>query len=140
MSLVLDSSVALAWCFEDERTQAVRVVLDAVVEGGAVVPSLWRYEVANGLQMAIRRHRIDAAFRDRVLGNLSEFEIRADDDSDALVWPATTKLAGLYGLTVYDAAYLELAQRRRLPLATLDAALTGAAQAAGVSLQIRLLR
>lgn len=137
MSLVLDSSVALAWCFEDERTEAIRAVLDVVVERGAVVPSLWRYEVANGLQMAVRRNRIDAAFRDRALANLSDVEILADDDSDALVWPATTKLAELYGLTVYDAAYLELAQRRRLPLATLDSALTRAARAAGVSLQLR---
>ena len=140
MSLVLDSSVTLAWCFEDERTPAVRAILDAVVEGGAAVPLLWRYEVANGLQMAQRRNRIDAAFRDRVLANLSELGIQTDDDSDALVWPATTKLAELFGLTVYDAAYLELAQRRRLPLATLDSALTGAAQAAGVSLQVRPLR
>jgi predicted nucleic acid-binding protein len=65
MTLVLDSSVALAWHFEDEQTEAGRAALFEVAEADAVVPGLWRYEIANGLQMAVRRGRIDAALRDR---------------------------------------------------------------------------
>jgi len=133
---VLDSSATLAWCFEDERTEPLRQLLDQVVENGAVVPSLWRFEVANGLQMAVRRKRIDESFRDRILGNLAKLEIRVDAESDVQVWSTSVRLAALYGLTVYDASYLELAQRRRLPLATQDAALEQAARQAAVALSL----
>jgi len=136
LSLVLDSSATLAWCFEDERTEPLRQLLDQVVENGAVVPSLWRFEVANGLQMAVRRKRIDESFRDRILGNLAKLEIRVDAESDVQVWSTSVRLAALYGLTVYDASYLELAQRRRLPLATQDAALEQAARQAAVALSL----
>jgi predicted nucleic acid-binding protein len=136
LSLVLDSSATLAWCFEDERTEPLRQLLDQVVENGAVVPSLWRFEVANGLQMAVRRKRIDEGFRDRILGNLATLEISVDAESDVQVWSTTTRLAALYGLTIYDASYLELAQRRRLPLATQDAALEQAARQAAVPLSL----
>jgi len=136
LTLVLDSSATLAWCFEDERTEALRRLLNQVVENGAVAPSLWRFEVANGLQMAVRRKRIDETFRDRILGNLATLEIRVDAESDVQVWSTTVRLAALYELTVYDASYLELAQRRRLPLATLDAALAQAAREAGVPLSL----
>ena len=133
---MLDSSATLAWCFEDERTEPLRQLLDQVVENGAVVPSLWRFEVANGLQMAVRRKRIDESFRDRILGNLAKLEIRVDAESDVQVWSTSVRLAALYGLTVYDASYLELAQRRRLPLATQDAALEQAARQAAVALSL----
>lgn len=132
MTLVLDSSITLAWQFEDEHTDATLGVLDAVVEAGAVVPPLWRYEVANGLQMAMRRGRIDADRRDRMIHSLADLDVSIDDESLAQAWSATLALSCLYGLTVYDAAYLELAQRRRLPLATLDRPLAVAARAAGV--------
>ncbi len=69
MSLVLDPSLALSWYFEDERTAEADALLDQVVDRGAVVPSLWRLEVANGFQTAIRRKRIDAAFRDTALAD-----------------------------------------------------------------------
>ena len=136
MTLVLDSSATLAWCFEDERSEALRRLLDEVVENGAAVPSLWRFEVGNGLQMAVKRRRIDEGFRDRILGNLAKLDIRVDAEGDVQVWSATVRLAALYGLTVYDASYLELAQRRRLPLATLDAALAQAAREAGVPISL----
>jgi predicted nucleic acid-binding protein len=135
VTLVLDSSIALAWHFEDEQTQAVRAVLLDVAEGGAVAPGLWRFEVANGLQMALRRGRIDAALRDRALGNLAALNVEIDEGCDVQVWSATVRLADLYRLTVYDAAYLELAQRTRCPLATLDAVLATAARAAGVTVR-----
>lgn len=82
MSLVLDASIALAWYFEDERSTAADDVLDRVVENGATVPLLWRYEVANGLQMAVRRQRIDAAYRDASLAELRLLPITTDRAGD----------------------------------------------------------
>lgn len=132
MSLVLDSSMCLAWCFEDERTPRVLGIIDRVINEGAMVPRLWRYEVGNGLLMAQRRRRLDASRRVDLLVALDAFSISEDNEPESDPWRATVRLADVHGLTVYDAAYLELAQRRRLPLATLDAALRRAAQNAGV--------
>lgn len=134
MSLVLDASLTLSWFFKDERTPGTDAVLTEVTENGAVVPALWRLEVANALQMAVRRKRIDAAFRDSALTLLSRLSIPADPDTDACAWAAILQLAGRFELTLYDAAYLELAQRRRLPLATLDRELRDAAAALGITL------
>ena len=125
--------MALAWCFEDERTATAEEVLAQVVESGALVPSLWRFEVANGLQMAVRRQRIDGTYRDRMLTDLAALDIRLDGECEAQAWSATVHLATAYQLTVYDATYLELAQRRRLPLASLDQALQAAALAIKVA-------
>lgn len=133
MSLVLDSSIGLAWCFEDERTPEVLAVRERVIEAGALVPPLWRYEVANALLMAQRRQRIDAARRTGLLRSFEELGLEEDHAPEGDPWGATVRLADLHSLTVYDAAYLELAQRRRLPLASLDKALIGAARKAGVT-------
>ena len=100
-----------------------------VAEDGAVVPTLWRLEVANSLTVAARRGRIDADFRRAALADLALLDIRADPDTDTHAWTGTLQLADRFRLTVYDAAYLELAQRRALPLATLDEELLGAAAA-----------
>jgi predicted nucleic acid-binding protein len=132
VSLVLDASLTLSWYFEDERTRAIDAVLDEVAASSAVVPSLWRMEVANGLQMAIRRNRIDTAFRDRAIRQLSLLPIEVDQETDTYVWTATLRLSDRFGLTVYDAAYLELAQRRDLPLASIDKALSAAGRRLGV--------
>ena len=132
MSLVLDPSLALSWYFEDERTADADAVLDRVVEEGAVVPSLWRLEIANGLQMALRRKRINAGFRDNALAELAALAIAVDGETDTHAWSATLRLSDQFRLTVYDAAYLELARRRQLPLATRDQALRAAAQAIGI--------
>ncbi len=137
MSVVLDASLTLSWYFEDERTTEVDAVLDEVVAGGALVPGLWRLEVANGLQVAIRRKRIDADFRDRALQHLGALPITVDPETDTYAWTATLRLADRFGLTVYDAAYLELARRRGVPLATVDEALRGAGRALGVPMQGR---
>ena len=135
MTLVLDGSIAVGWHFEDEQTDAVLAVLRDVAEVGAITPGLWRFEVASGLQMAMRRGRIDAALRDRAFGNLAALNAEIVEGCDIQVWSATVRLADLYRLSVYDAAYLELAQRARLPLATLDLALATAAVAAGVTVR-----
>jgi predicted nucleic acid-binding protein len=129
---VIDSSITLAWSFIDEQTDATRAILDRVVDNGAIVPSLWRYEVVNSLQMAVKRQRIDLGYRDRVIANLRALDIRIDGESDDQTWAATVRLANNYGLTVYDAAYVELAQRRSFPLASLDAAMLRAASALGI--------
>jgi len=134
VTLVIDASLTLSWYFEDERTPAADAVLDQVTNTGAVVPSLWRLETANGLQVAIRRKRIDVAFRDRALTHLAHLPITIDPGTDAQAWTTTLQLADRFQLTLYDAAYLELAQRRALPLATLDSALRPAAAALGLTL------
>jgi predicted nucleic acid-binding protein len=133
MSLVLDPSIALSWYFEDERTAEADAVLDAVVDQGAIVPSLWRLEVANGFQTAIRRKRIDAAFRDKALAELAAMEVTVDSDTDTHAWTTTLRLSDRFQLTAYDAAYLELAQRRRLPLASFDQQLCPAATVLGLT-------
>ncbi len=135
MSPVIDASLTLAWFFEDERTPAVDSVLDEVATTGALAPALWRLEVANGLQTAKRRKRIDAAFGNRALDHLAALPIAIDPETDAQAWTATLGLADRFDLTLYDAACLELALRRAAPLASLDGALRGAAQALGIALK-----
>jgi predicted nucleic acid-binding protein len=129
VSFVLDSSVTLSWCFADERTPQATTLLYQVADSGAVVPGLWRLEVANALQSAVRRGRIDGAYRDAVLADLAVLAIDIDPETDARAWSDTLALADRHRLSVYDAAYLELAQRRRLPLASRDGALRAAAAA-----------
>jgi predicted nucleic acid-binding protein len=134
MSLVLDSSVTLAWVYSDEITEPVREAFAGLSERGAWVPGLWRLEVANILEMGVRRGRHDAAFRDATLADLALLPIHLDSETDRQAWGATVRLAQRHRLTAYDAAYLELAQRRGLPLATLDKQLRDAASAEGVIL------
>ena len=134
MSLVLDSSVTLAWIYGDETTDAIRAVFDEVAAAGAAVPALWRLEVGNSLTVAVRGGRIDAAFRRAALADLALLDITTDQHTGVHAWGETLILAGRHRLTLYDAAYLELAQRRALPLATLDGALCAAARTVGVGL------
>ena len=128
MSLVIDSSVALTWCFEDERTPGTLALLEQIVESGAVAPALWPLEVLNGL-----RKRLKATQRRRLTGFLHGLPITLDHETATQAWGATVDLAERFQLTVYDAAYLELAQRLTLPLATLDRALLTAATKLGVT-------
>jgi len=134
LSLVIDSSITLAWFFEDERSERTDAVLRQVAESGAVVPSLWRLEVANALQMAVRHKRVKAAFRDASIADLRALAIVVDPETDRQAWAATLMLAERCRLTLYDAAYLELAQRLSLPLASLDRELRAAGRALGVTL------
>ncbi len=134
MSLVLDSSVALAWVYADETTDAVLRLFDNVRINGAWVPGLWRWEIANVLQLNVRRGRHDEDFRDGALSSLALLPIKVDAEADRQAWSSTLHLAEGHDLTVYDAAYLEIASRRRIPLATLDRELRGAASAEKVQL------
>jgi predicted nucleic acid-binding protein len=133
VSVVIDSSITLAWLFSDEITPAVAQVFERVSSSRAWVPTLWRLEVANSLQMAMRRGRIDAAFRNAALADLTLLNIVSDSDTDAFAWSTTLQLADRCQLTLYDAAYLELAQRLALPLATLDQQLREAASMLGIT-------
>jgi len=132
--MVIDASLTMAWYFDDESTPATDELLDRVSNAGALVPNHWRLEVANAFQMAIRRQRIDAVYRDASLAELAMLPITIDDDTKTYAWSATLHLAERFSLTVYDAAYLELAQRHSLPLATLDRDLRAAAPALNVAL------
>ena len=134
MSFVLDCSVTMAWCFEDERTAATDALLARVVDAGAIAPFLWPLEVTNVLLNAARRRRIPSDGVNQVAQRIAALPVAIDTDGAALVWGNTLQLAERYTLTSYDACYLELAQRKALPLATLDAALRKAATAAGVTL------
>ena len=135
MSVVLDASVTLAWALADELTPAVEAVFADLKAAGAWVPGLWRLEVANVLESNIRRGRHDPAMRDATLADLALLPIWLDGETDRHAWGATLRIAQTHRLTTYDAAYLELAMRRRLPLATLDADLRKAARAENVALR-----
>src|ERR1700758_2032331 len=132
MSLVLDSSATLAWIYSDEVTEGIRRLFDTLGDTGALVPALWRLEVANSLTIAVRRGRIDAEFRRAALDDLALLDITTDSDTNTHAWAETLQLADRFRLTMYDAAYLELAHRRGVPLATLDEDLSAAALALGL--------
>jgi predicted nucleic acid-binding protein len=127
VSLVLDSSVTLAWIYTEETTSEIREILNQVADYGAWVPALWRLEVGNILEIGVRRKRHDAAFRDATLSDLLLLPLYVDSETDQRAWGPILRLAERHQLTLYDAAYLELAQRRGLPLATLDGDLRRAA-------------
>lgn len=131
---VLDCSVTMAWCFDDEATRYTGAVRDRLVDVRAIVPMLWSLEVAGAAIMGERRKRLDEARTRRFLTLLGGLPIIVDDETAARAWADTMHLSRAHNLTAYDAAYLELAIRRGLPLACLDGKLKFAAAAVGVSL------
>jgi predicted nucleic acid-binding protein len=134
LTFVLDNSVALAWSFRDERTPVIMELLAAVEGHGAFAPAIWPLEALNGLLMAERRGRIGPEMRASLVLGLRQLPVELDEETTEQAWDVTTALAACHRLTVYDATYLELALRRRLPLATLDRALRDAAAREGVTL------
>ena len=131
--IVLDASVAVAWCFEDEQTPYTEWLLSALTSGTeALVPALWPFEVANALLAAERRKRITVAQASHFLSRLADLGISIDSLDPSRVFEQVISQAREWNLTVYDAAYLELALREGLPLATLDNHLKGAAHSAGI--------
>ena len=133
-AFVLDASVTFAWCFVDEASAAADRLLDRVQREGAYVPALWPVEVANVLLVSERRGRIDPTSSMRFIDLLARLPISIDDETTGRALGDTLDLARERKLTVYDAAYLELARRRGLPLATRDTALRAAARATRVPL------
>jgi predicted nucleic acid-binding protein len=131
---VLDASATFPWLFEDEASLEADWLLDLVAERGAVVPSLWYLECANGLAMAERRGRIDSEGITQAIGLLRRLPLEVDDAAPSCAFGEVLVLARAHGLTAYDAGYLDLALRRNLPLATDDGPLRAVAQAVGVVL------
>lgn len=132
--LIIDSSVAIAWCFPDEQDDYSQSVLDALAVVPAFVPDLWHLEVANTLLVGERRKRSTQADTGTWLNFLDGLPITVDDKTRSQTFDHTVNLARSHRLSAYDAAYLELAMRRGLPLATLDDKLRTAALAVGVRL------
>ena len=126
---VLDASVAVAWCFDDESTPAAWALLDRLRTAPARVPALWALEIGNILVGAERRRRISQARTVEFLGILGDLDIRVDPDVPGRAFRDVLPLAREQRLTTYDATYLELAMRLGLPLATKDTALIRAATA-----------
>ncbi len=129
---MIDASITLPWYFQDEVSPESESVFNRVTIEGATVPVHWRLEIANGFRTALLRRRIDRTYRDESLQDLSRPAIEIDTTTIRQAWTATLDLADRYDLTPYDAAYLELALRRNLPLATLDKKLLAASKLAGV--------
>ena len=131
-AFVLDCSLTLAWFFEDEADAYAQAVEDSLPSAAAIVPTLWPLEVANALLMGERRKRATEAKATTFLGLLKALPIVVDDETAERAWQESIHLARMHQLSVYDAAYLELALRRGLTLATLDDKLAAAANAVGV--------
>jgi predicted nucleic acid-binding protein len=132
MNFVLDASIALAWCFSDENTAFTRKLLIQLENDIALVPTIWSLEVGNILIMAERRKRISYAEMVQFLELLSALRIEVDADTPAKAFHEVLALAYSEKLTTYDAAYIELAMRHGLPLASKDLELCKAAKRLGV--------
>lgn len=134
MPIVVDASVALAWCFSDESSATADHAAVALRGSGAVAPPVWPLEVGNALLAAERRRRLTEAGVATACHLIAELQVEVEEADVELSLGAVVDLARSHGLSTYDASYLETAIRRGLPLATLDARLAAAAQASGVPL------
>ena len=130
--IVIDASVALAWCFKDERTAVTAELLERVQTDVAAVPILWHLEIANVLALAERRGRITSAESAELIALLETLEIAVDEETPSRAFGRVLDLARSERLTAYDAAYLDLAMRLGAPLASKDRDLCDAAERVGV--------
>jgi len=133
VAFVIDASIAARWIFEDEARKGDDL-LDALLADGAMAPAFWLLEVANMTRSGERRGRITADAAEARLGEIARLPIEFEPLTLHCAFERIPALAREHGLTAYDAAYLELAVRRRSPLATLDQALRAAAERLGVPL------
>lgn len=134
-AFVADASVAVGWVHPAQATRQTAAMLDAIADGATLeVPALWPLEVANALIVLVRRRKLSEGERQAGLGWLRGLRLRIDHDMSSLALSRLSELAVAHQLSVYDAAYLELAQRRALVLGCKDGALRKAARHAGVSL------
>jgi predicted nucleic acid-binding protein len=132
LSLVIDASMTVTWLFDDEQDEISRAALRQVIETGAAVPSIWRLEIGNALRTAVRRRRCSPEHATNSLLRLTRLRIVCDSETNQHAWNATWSLSQEQNLTLYDAAYLELAIRACVPLASRDVALLRAARSMGV--------
>jgi predicted nucleic acid-binding protein len=127
LTFVLDCSAFGPILLADEASDILPGLKDALAAGEAIVPQHWQIEVASSVQAAIRRRRLPEGTEVNATAILSALEVQVDPDTSRHLWSTTWKLAQGHGLTVYDAAYLELALRLGAPLATHDRSLLRAA-------------
>jgi predicted nucleic acid-binding protein len=133
MGIVIDASVTLSWCFPDEQTPLSLLVLDRLNAGEeALVPAFWAVEVLNSLLVGERRGRISPAQTRAFLKDLSVLQPMLDQAPLEEVFGTIQMLCREYGLTPYDALYVELARRTKWPLATLDQSQKDAANALNI--------
>jgi uncharacterized protein (TIGR03382 family) len=132
---VADASVAIGWVHPAQATRQTDAMLEAIADGATLeVPALWPLEVANALVVLVRRRRLGEDDRQAALGWLRGLRLRFDHEMSALALTRLSELAAAHGLSVYDAAYLELALRRGLVLGCKDGPLRRAAKRSGVRL------
>lgn len=125
--IVIDASVALSWCFADERTGPSQKLLERVILNGALVPNLWHLEICNSLLIGEIRGRITIESIVEQFKNFDEMPIEVDLQTSTAAWGSIARIARAYKLTSYDAAYVELAHRHSIELATRDKAMIKAA-------------
>ena len=130
---MVDASLTLSWCFADEATPYSRAVLAALETTYAVVPAIWPFEIANVLALAERKQRISQEGIAAFLETLRRLPIQIERREALWLWQAILPLVRQHRLSGYDAAYLELAKRERMPLATLDDDLKAASRTMGVA-------
>jgi len=134
-ALVVDASVAVSWVHPAQATVDTEALLDAVAEGALLeVPALWPLEVSNALTVLVRRRKLSEGERQAAFRWLHGLAVRVDHEMATLAFSTLAGLASTHQLSVYDATYLELAQRRGLPLACKDGPLMDAARRCGVQL------
>ncbi|MCL4351880.1 MAG: type II toxin-antitoxin system VapC family toxin [Firmicutes bacterium] len=133
MNFVLDASMALAWCFPDEANDQADKVLRLVIVGTAYVPAIWPLEGANALRTGVYRGHLTNAQLQEALELIRHVIVSLDSPSSATVFGRTLSLALRFNLSVYDASYLELAERQSVPLATHDERLSNSAKELGLA-------
>lgn len=132
MPFVVDCSVALSWYFSDESNDRTRDLRERLIEESIHVPCLWPIEITNAVLAALRRNRVTDDEIPDLLRDLQELPDEIDRETDSMVWEYSFGLAKQFNLSVYDATYMELAVRRKMPMATLDKALARACQEADI--------
>ena len=134
MPFVLDASLVLAWSFDDEPEPASAFSFELLARDQAIVRSIWSVEIANALMVAERVGRVTRSDVTRLVSMAREFRLEVELTMTQLALAPVLDVVRDYGLTAYDASYLELVMRRGLPLASLDRRLRAAAESAGVLL------
>lgn len=133
-AFIIDCSMTMAWFFFDEATPATQRIQDRLATEAALVPSLWLLEVTNVLAMAEKRNRTTSSDSTQFLEQLQKCDIQTDDSWQRRTFDHILPLCRKHSLTTYDAAYLDLAFRSQLPLASLDIDLKKAAKTLGIPL------
>jgi predicted nucleic acid-binding protein len=132
---VLDASIVLTWCFPDEEARKAEEISERIATGDKpAVTSFWRHEVLNALLMGEKRKRLTGELTQTFIQDLERLRVEVDAPESVTVFQVTQGLCRKHGLTAYDAAYLELAMRNRIALATADGALERAARAEGIEI------